>query len=196
MKKFVAHLLIVFVLASCSNAQSDTANFNSEIVDNAVEPDFVKNIIDTSANKISTRFNVPKGYKRTRIDTSSFKYYLRHLPLKKHGSLVYTYDSLYSYNYAHDAVLDIDIGDKDLQQCADAIMRLKAEYHYKKAEYDAIHFNFTNGFRVDYNKWKDGFRIGSNYKSWYKKNTPRFVLPKFQIIYGYDIYVCRYSFFI
>ena len=59
---------------------------------------------------------------------------------------------------------------KDLQQCADAVMRLRAEYLWHSKQYDKIHFNFTNGMRVDYNKWALGYRIkvSDNNTSWYK----------------------------
>jgi hypothetical protein len=69
------------------------------------------------------------------------------------------------------AVLDIDVGDRDLQQCADAVMRLRAEYLYSKGEFDKIHFNFTNGFKVEYTKWIQGYRIAisGNKTSWVKK---------------------------
>jgi hypothetical protein len=50
----------------------------------------------------------------------------------------------------------MEIGNKDLHQCADAVMRLRAEYLWNEERYDKIHFNFTNGFRVDYTKWIEG----------------------------------------
>ena len=59
----------------------------------------------------------------------------------------------------HEAVLDIDVGERDLQQCADAVIRLRAEYLYGRGLYDAIHFNFTNGFKADYATWMQGNRI-------------------------------------
>ena len=37
-------------------------------------------------------------------------------------------------------MLDIDVGDKDLQQCADAAMRLWAEYLYSIKAYNRIYF--------------------------------------------------------
>ncbi len=57
------------------------------------------------------------------------------------------------------AVLNIDVGTKDLQQCADAVMRLRAEYVLKSKQYEKLHFNFTNGFKADYTKWRSGYRI-------------------------------------
>ena len=57
------------------------------------------------------------------------------------------------------AVIDLPIGEKNLHQCADAVMRFRAEYLWKQGKYDQIHFNFTNGFRVDYTKWMKGKRI-------------------------------------
>jgi hypothetical protein len=44
----------------------------------------------------------------------------------------------------HYAVLDISTGNKDLQQCADAIMRLRAEYYFSRKEYDKIVFGDGN----------------------------------------------------
>ncbi len=68
------------------------------------------------------------------------------------------------------AVLTIDVGTKDLQQCADAVMRLRAEYLLKTKQYDLLHFNFTNGFNANYVKWRAGNRISvkGNNVTWVK----------------------------
>lgn len=68
------------------------------------------------------------------------------------------------------AVLSYDVGNKDLQQCADAVMRLRAEYLYKTKQFDALHFNFTNGFNAMYIKWRSGYRIAvkGNNVNWVK----------------------------
>ena len=74
----------------------------------------------------------------------------------------------------YDAIIDLPIGKKDLHQCADAVMRLRAEYLWKQKKYNDIHFNFTNGFRVDYNKYKEGNRmvVKGNKTYWVKKTSP------------------------
>ena len=169
----IVQFILILSLFSCAN--SDTKNITTEIAattekNNIVE---VQSIIDTSGTTLLTRFNVPNGFERVKINENSFGFYLRNFALKSHSSKVYTYDgNLKYYQDGAAAILDIDIGDKDLQQCADAVMRLKAEYHYHRKEFDSIHFNFTNGFRVDFSKWIQGYRIGSNYKSWQKTAQP------------------------
>ncbi len=45
------------------------------------------------------------------------------------------------------AVLDISTGNKDLQQCADAVMQLRAKYLYEQKRYDEITFLDNNGTR-------------------------------------------------
>jgi len=133
-----------------------------------------KKVINPDGKTIAERFNTPDGYERVAVSENSFGDYLRHIPLKAHGTQVKLYDGSPKSNHIYEAVIDMDIGKKDLQQCADAIMRLRAEYFFHRKEYDSIHFNFTNGFRVDYSKWAEGYRVtvdGSR-TSWVKRAEP------------------------
>lgn len=119
---------------------------------------------------VSTRFSTPANYTRLTSEPGSFAGYLQSLPLKENGATVHYYNGVEKSYKVAAAVLNIDVGTKDLQQCADAVMRLRAEYLLKTKQYSALHFNFTNGFRADYNKWRSGYRIRvkGNDVSWYK----------------------------
>ena len=151
MGKIICLLItVVYFLVSCS--QIGNTDFGME---SAIEPK-----LDTLANTIETRFKVPENFERTKIDDASFGKYLRKLPLKPHGSSVTLFDGRTKINYnVYDAVINLPIGNKDLHQCADAVMRLKAEYLWNQKRYSEIHFNFTNGFRVDYAEWMKGKRV-------------------------------------
>lgn len=111
---------------------------------------------------IMERFTVPEGYQRIQSVSSSFGDFLQHLPLKPHGSMVHYYNGEEKPNKVAAAILDLDVGKKDLQQCADAVMRLRAEYLYKNKQYASLHFNFTNGFNAEYSKWRNKQRIAVN----------------------------------
>ena len=111
----------------------------------------------------------PQGF--IRKEANGFGDYLRNLPLKPIGTKVKLYDgSLKGWQGGAYAVIDMEIGTSDLQQCADAVMRLRAEYLWHEKRYEDIHFNFTNGMCVDYSKWAQGYRIrvSGNSTSWYK----------------------------
>lgn len=54
----------------------------------------------------------------------------------------------------------------DLQQCADACMRLWAEYLWQSKQYDKIHFKGGNGFAYEYTKWAAGYRVHFD-KNWH-----------------------------
>ena len=54
----------------------------------------------------------------------------------------------------------------DLQQCADACMRLWAEYLWKNKQYEKIHFKGGNGFVYEYTKWAAGYRVHFD-KNWH-----------------------------
>lgn len=130
-------------------------------------------IIDTSGTTIGKRFNVPDGYERIEAVSQQFGYYLRNLPLKPAGSIVKLYDGREKNSITvYDAVVDLPIGKRDLHQCADAVMRLRAEYLWKEKRYSEIHFNYTNGFKAEYSKWMAGQRIVvDGNKTYYKSSA-------------------------
>jgi hypothetical protein len=117
-------------------------------------------LVEPSGTTIGRRFRTPEGFARTAEAAGSFGAYLRDLPLKPHGAEVRLYDGRSKGGPAvHEAVVDLDIGRRDLHQCADAVIRLRAEYLYSRGEYDRIHFDLTNGFRADYAEWARGKRV-------------------------------------
>lgn len=69
------------------------------------------------------------------------------------------------------AVVDWDIGDRDLLQCADAVIRMRATYLYAHGRYDAIQFHFSNGFLADYGEWRKGKRIAVDGNRVYWRST-------------------------
>jgi hypothetical protein len=132
-------------------------------------------LINPEGKTIASRFNVPNSFERVIVHPNSFGEYLRNLPLKEAGSLVHYFNGSIKENHGvYDAVVDMDIGKKNLQQCADAVMRLRAEYLFHKGDFEQIHFNFTNGFRVDYSEWRNGKRmvVEGNRTYWRSTNTP------------------------
>lgn len=124
-----------------------------------------------TGNTIKARIPTPRGFTRSQENHKSFQEYLRNLKLKPEGSFVQFYDgSMKNNDNVYDAVIDLEIGTKDLHQCADAVMRLRAEYLWRNQEYDKIHFNFTNGHRVAYTKWMNGHRMNvEGNRTWWSK---------------------------
>jgi len=101
---------------------------------------------------------LPPGYWRVAIDSSSFGAWLRDCPLKKDPT-VYLYNGQPKRNQkAQFAVLDISVGTKDLQQCADAVMRLRAEYLYSRRDFGAIDFYTGQGTELNFLEWAKGKR--------------------------------------
>ncbi|WNJ16818.1 DUF4846 domain-containing protein [Pontibacter sp. G13] len=114
----------------------------------------------------------PAGFDRIAGEDPQLTEWMRHLPLKPADAPVRLYNGqLKSYQGAHAAVLDIDVGKRDLQQCADAVMRLRAEYLFACGRFSEIQFHFTSGDLATYEAWRSGIRpvIQGNRVSWVKK---------------------------
>jgi Domain of unknown function (4846) len=87
----------------------------------------------------------PEGFYREAADSSSFAFFLRQVALKKDRT-VYLYNGTPKQNQAAQfAVLDVSVGSQNLQQCADAVMRLRAEYFYAAGQYDSVLFKDDRG---------------------------------------------------
>ncbi len=121
-----------------------------------------KIIIPDNPVKTIADILLPPGFKRIIAAPGSFAAWLRMLSLKK-DKTVYLYNGDRKKNQsAQFAVVDISVGSKDLQQCADAVIRMRAEYlysHHRFAEIDftdnnQIHYRITdNTSRNEFNQY-------------------------------------------
>ena len=153
-------------MTSCSQPHN---NVQAEVTVNNTNDQAKR--IDSAAKTMVSRYAAQSGYQRLSYEKSTFQYYLSNFPLKSIDAKVYYYNGEPKANKAvYASAFDIDVGKKDLQQCADVIIRLRAEYLYGQKRHNEIHFDFTNGFGVDYTKWAEGYRlkISGNNTSWYK----------------------------
>lgn len=122
---------------------------------------------------LASRIPPPAGFTRIGAEIGSFAEWLRGLPLKDGNPPVYLYDKrLKSNQGAHYAVVDIDCGTRDLQQCADAIMRLRGEYLFSKGDIKSIKFNTGDAARSSFEGWLKkrpaGTSRAANYQNFQK----------------------------
>ena len=109
--------------------------------------------VGTGVNPYATigAIPLPAGYHRVVEGDGSFGAWLRMVALKK-GTTVYLYNGKPKVNQdAQFAVLDVSVGHEDLQQCADAVMRLRAEYLYSRGE--NIEFFTETGKKLNFAPW-------------------------------------------
>jgi hypothetical protein len=139
LKLFTGSLLFIFScnFRSCTN-ESPVENSISES-----KPQF----------KAVKEIPPPPGFSRIPAEENTFTGWLRNLRLKE-GNHVYLYDgTLKKKQSVQFAVLDIPVGKKDLQQCADAVIRLRAEYLFEQKRFNEISFADNNGKEY---KWQQG----------------------------------------
>lgn len=185
MKKIIFILTAMLLVAvGCANAGMDEANQMKPSSDKietgmAVEnssgkkagAEKEKSIILPEGTTLETRFAVPEGYERIEAEEGSLCTFLREYELKEDGAFVHFFNGKEKGNQsAHVAVFALPIEAVDLQQCADSVMRIYAEYYWNTGQQDKIAFHFTNGFLCDYSKWRDGYRVvvEGNNVSWSK----------------------------
>jgi hypothetical protein len=138
---------LLFFAVDC-NSQNKTGKKINNLPADSTEEQQTKS--HKPANKIG-KISVPQGYERAVAPKNSIASYLRNLDLKTDDNTVYLYNGkakgIQSSQYA---VLKIDVGKRDLQQCADAAMRLRGEYLYTQKKFSDIHFNFLSDGKPRY----------------------------------------------
>jgi Domain of unknown function (4846) len=135
--KFICCSLFLLTIACNNTANSEAAKPTS--------PNKIVEVEDATAIK---NIPLPEGYTRIENGDNSFATWLQNVGLKK-DKTVYKFDGTEKYNQeAQYAVLDISVGTRDLQQCADAVMRLRAEYLFAQNRFDEI--SFTDNENIVY----------------------------------------------
>lgn len=129
--------------------------------------------LEEEESTLEKRILTPEGFHRIKATKGSLLSYLRKLELKPDKSPVLLYDGTEKGNQnAQVAVFAFDVGKSDLQQCADSIIRVYSEYLWSIQNYEKIGFHLTNGFFMEYKKWREGYRIKVD------GNTVNWVLSK------------------
>lgn len=152
------------------NQSEDEKNSAQEALGAAApQTDVGAGLIRPEGMTLATRFTEPNGFSRVQGEPGTLTAFLREYPMKEDGSPVLLYDGREKGNQrAHAAVFALPIENEDLQQCADSVMRVYAEYFWESGQKERIAFHFVNGFYAEYTRWRDGGRIqvSGNEVSW------------------------------
>ena len=114
-----------------------------------------------AAESLEERFAAPQGFARVALSPASFGAWLRALPLAPAGSAVRSFRGAVVLPADHDslaAVVDLDVGDQDLQQCADSVIRLHAEWLFARGRRDAS-YRAASGAPMPFARWAHGERM-------------------------------------
>jgi hypothetical protein len=110
-----------------------------------------------AARTIADSISPPAGFVRVPAKSGSYGEWLRHLPLRPDASGVVLHDGRPVTDHGTvAAVIDIDVSRSDLQQCADAVMRLRAEYLFSRRMTDLIGFELLSGERYRFASYVEG----------------------------------------
>jgi hypothetical protein len=119
--------------------------------------DAVPQPVDT----LERRFAPPAGFRRVPVDEHGFAAFLRTLPLAAVDTPVQSYSGgriLDVGDPRYAAVVAIDVGKSDLQQCADAVMRLHAEWRWSTGARD-MSYRAAAGLPIAYARYRRGERL-------------------------------------
>jgi len=107
---------------------------------------------------LKTHFPVPAGYRRVPAQEQSYAHWLRHLPVRTDRIQVLSYRGR-PLQRSSAALVLLDVGKRDLQQCADSAIRLHAEYLYSRGLAKRARYHFTSGQETRWDKWLAGERF-------------------------------------
>tara|TARA_R110002049_G_scaffold112834_2_gene262533 strand:+ start:231 stop:1070 length:840 start_codon:yes stop_codon:yes gene_type:complete len=150
-------------------------------------------LVNKDSRTIKLRVNAPVGYKRVDYEKGSFENYLRNYKLKPFGSKIINYDDTqYFWQGGHIGILEIAVPKNGLQQCADALIRIRSEYLWDNNRKDEIGFKFTSGHYCSWTKYAEGYRpkISGNKVTFHKTASTNFSKKNFykylNLIYMYS----------
>src|SRR6185295_16535169 len=137
--------VLLFAISSCSAPENNNETRPTEKI-TGINPENIRGI------------SLPQGFNYVKDGDSIYSNWVLYLKLKKNKT-VYLYNGkLKSNQDVQYGVLNIDIGKKDLIQCADAAMKLRADHLFEKHLYNQIKFISTSGNELSFENWLKGMR--------------------------------------
>lgn len=117
--------------------------------------------IPQAVDTLEERFPTMPGFVRVHLEPQSFGWFLRNLPLAAKNTPVKSFrgDVIRAADHPNVAgVVAIDVGSRDLQQCADAILRLHAEWRYARGHRDLM-YRAASGTKLSFGQYAAGMRL-------------------------------------
>ena len=148
-------------LSGCRESSSGAAGADTEpgLPVTRASEDFAWPRVTQVYEPLHRRFPVPGGFERVDASTGGWEEWLRHLPLRPPNTPVVDEQGgtiLRGNSRALGAVVDMDV--RKHQECADVILRLRAEYLRWAGRNEEIVFNLTGGGKVSWPNWQQGYR--------------------------------------
>lgn len=114
-------------------------------------------LADVETKPLSDVVQPPEGWTRVDVEEGSFAAFLRTLPIRQDRTWVKAFDGerLKSPS-AH--IVNFDVGTRDLQQCADSVIRLHAEWLWEQKKPEWLKYHFTSGDLTTWQAWARGER--------------------------------------
>jgi hypothetical protein len=125
---------------------------------------YTKNLFADSSDTVALH-PLPLSY-----TPDSWAYFLQHLPTENKPILDFKGNPVGNQG-KHFAILNYDVGSADLQQCADALMRIRAEYQFSQKKYAQIGFHFNSGIYYTWTDYSKGIRPVFNGRQQVLKKT-------------------------
>jgi Domain of unknown function (4846) len=131
---------------------------------------------DARIRPLETALPPPKGFTRVPMEPGSFGAWLRGLPLRPAGTPVRDFQGgqvLAGNDARLAAVAELDVGSANLQQCADSIIRLHAEWLWAQGQKERIAYRFTSGDLASWSRYAAGERaqISGSKVKWVRSGT-------------------------
>lgn len=104
---------------------------------------------------VERAFPAPAGFAREEVSAGSYAAYLRGLPVRtdRTNVLLYTGEPV---SMPSAGVIPLELGKRDIHQCADSVIRLFAEYLWSIDKAQLAEFHYTSGDLSSWKRWRRG----------------------------------------